>query len=728
MNLIPPISANPTAPLPGNGLEPGDNPLAGIDGPIFYDEFLAALAKGAGGEGALDLAGSSGEGVTPDGESPEGDLQGLPLEVTNQLVDQANFSPLAPKLTLPQLEIVAASADLGSSTEASAIVGSPALAVTSSNQAGVAIAQAKIDPGSIEVTPSQKMPVAVNVPVPSSMPVPSMKVSTSESPDLGTKLAVAAAVTVKPDDAQGLPDTRQARGLDVDVGNRGPQRSGSAAPVDSLEVTIDIPVAVRATQRTSSPLNDLAAQRLSISQEAPAPSASIQAVSWGGGDESLQAVAVLNSATRASDSIQAASDSSASSKAAAPNLSNVIDRSSVEPVPGLRAATISQSVGSGVPVTVRTGSEWPGLTPAIRAADSASLAGVTVGDGVTSELALDSSMTSVGSRTPAVSEDFGDWRFQVRPNSTNPAENVELPGDVLLQPNQIAVPIAKKISDPLINAGVAPIDAVAMSFEPELRRDPTIRLISREVEPDVGSADTSRTVVDKSEPEAVTYSAAADVKATPNSPKPDLVTLKSDYVVASTPSDAGGGSPNSISEKFVSTLLGISGLQPESAADRTAVEFRSSRTITAAPHMARWDAAAVQVELVRLVRDGGGQIVMKLTPPDEGSFRIDLSVDPERGVRIFVDGASDSVRTRLEQGTDQLREQFSQMGFNLQLDMNSRRETAGQHAGFGFAESGDLGDSGDELNNSGAARADDAESPLGRRRSSVDESRVYFRA
>jgi len=192
-------------------------------------------------------------------------------------------------------------------------------------------------------------------------------------------------------------------------------------------------------------------------------------------------------------------------------------------------------------------------------------------------------------------------------------------------------------------------------------------------------------------------------------------------------SDVGGSA--TAAEKFVSTLLGMAtSSQPSSAADRTVSELKHTTTIVSAPHMARWDAAAVQVELVRMIRDGGGQVVMKLTPPDEGSFRIDLSLDPERGVRIFVEGASDSVKTRLEQGAEQLRDQFSQMGFNLQLDLQSRREAAGQSAGFGFAEPSDLGDGGVGRNAAAEAGAEVDVSSAARRRSAIDESRVYFRA
>ena len=88
-----------------------------------------------------------------------------------------------------------------------------------------------------------------------------------------------------------------------------------------------------------------------------------------------------------------------------------------------------------------------------------------------------------------------------------------------------------------------------------------------------------------------------------------------------------------------------------------------------APHQVRLDAGQVQVEVVRLVKQGGGQVVMELTPPDESKFKIDLSISQQGVARLVVDGASESTRLRLEQTVSGLQEQFQQMGLQLQLDM-----------------------------------------------------------
>jgi hypothetical protein len=82
----------------------------------------------------------------------------------------------------------------------------------------------------------------------------------------------------------------------------------------------------------------------------------------------------------------------------------------------------------------------------------------------------------------------------------------------------------------------------------------------------------------------------------------------------------------------------------------------------------RLDGGPVQVEVLKLVRQGGGQIVLELTPPDQGTYRIDLRLDLAGRAQLVIEGASDSVRTRLEQGESGLKDQFAQLGLDLQLN------------------------------------------------------------
>lgn len=113
------------------------------------------------------------------------------------------------------------------------------------------------------------------------------------------------------------------------------------------------------------------------------------------------------------------------------------------------------------------------------------------------------------------------------------------------------------------------------------------------------------------------------------------------------------------------------------------------------PHWVSLEGGAVQVEVLRMARDGGGQVTLELTPPDQGRYRLDLRIDDAGQAMLVVEGASESMRTRLEMGESALREQFAGMGLQLQLQMRSQSDAGGrdslanaQAQGTGHAELG----------------------------------------
>jgi hypothetical protein len=113
------------------------------------------------------------------------------------------------------------------------------------------------------------------------------------------------------------------------------------------------------------------------------------------------------------------------------------------------------------------------------------------------------------------------------------------------------------------------------------------------------------------------------------------------------------------------------------------------------PHEVRLDSGAVQLEIQKMVRQGGGHVVMELTPPDQSKFTIELKLDERGGALLIVEGVSDSTKTRLEQSAPQLREQFQQMGLELQLDMRQQ----GQSASSGDKDFSGLQERGSDANN-----------------------------
>lgn len=136
-----------------------------------------------------------------------------------------------------------------------------------------------------------------------------------------------------------------------------------------------------------------------------------------------------------------------------------------------------------------------------------------------------------------------------------------------------------------------------------------------------------------------------------------------------------GSAESTFASSFVQALMGQA--HHASAQASQTLEVVPS-PVPMAPHEVRLDAGQVQVEVVRLVKQGGGQVVMELTPPDESKFKIDLTISQQGVARLVVDGASESTRLRLEQTVSGLQDQFQQMGLQLQLDM---RQPHQQEAG-----------------------------------------------
>jgi len=94
-------------------------------------------------------------------------------------------------------------------------------------------------------------------------------------------------------------------------------------------------------------------------------------------------------------------------------------------------------------------------------------------------------------------------------------------------------------------------------------------------------------------------------------------------------------------------------------------------------------------QVMNAAKSGGGRILLELTPPEQGTIRIDLRIDQAGRAHLIVEGASDATKSRLDQGGQSLKNEFAQMGLNLSLDL--RQDTQSQQAreqGFGNARQG----------------------------------------
>ena len=87
------------------------------------------------------------------------------------------------------------------------------------------------------------------------------------------------------------------------------------------------------------------------------------------------------------------------------------------------------------------------------------------------------------------------------------------------------------------------------------------------------------------------------------------------------------------------------------------------------PSAASLASGPVHAQIMSAARSGGGRITLELTPPEQGTIRIDLRINSSGQAHLIVEGANDATKARLDQGGQSLKNEFAQMGLNLSLDM-----------------------------------------------------------
>ena len=181
---------------------------------------------------------------------------------------------------------------------------------------------------------------------------------------------------------------------------------------------------------------------------------------------------------------------------------------------------------------------------------------------------------------------------------------------------------------------------------------------------------------------------AADLSSSPTT-RLDLPEARLNEAPAPAESSTAVQSLEDLSSTFVSSLVGGPQRPVNTVMDWISLQAQE-RPAPVVPHEVRLDSGAVQMEIQKMVKQGGGHVVMELTPPDQSKFTIELKLDERGGALLIVEGVSDSTKTRLEQSAPQLREQFQQMGLELQLDMRQQGQSASSNAKdfSGFQERG----------------------------------------
>ena len=105
----------------------------------------------------------------------------------------------------------------------------------------------------------------------------------------------------------------------------------------------------------------------------------------------------------------------------------------------------------------------------------------------------------------------------------------------------------------------------------------------------------------------------------------------------------------------------LGNLQPHLAANAPMVQIAATDASLASGPM--------HAQIMNAALSGGGRIALELTPPGQGTIRIDLRIDQAGQAHLIVEGASDATKARLDHGGQQLKNDFAQMGLNLSLDL-----------------------------------------------------------
>ena len=143
-------------------------------------------------------------------------------------------------------------------------------------------------------------------------------------------------------------------------------------------------------------------------------------------------------------------------------------------------------------------------------------------------------------------------------------------------------------------------------------------------------------------------------------------------------------SKNALTQEFDPSLnpaqTGIP-LLDNSASTQNRIEVKASEVSLA--------SGPLHAEIMNSAKSGGGRIMLEITPPEQGTIRIDLRINANGQAHLIVEGASDATKARLDQGGQNLKNEFSQMGLNLSLDLRQGNQSQqANQQGFGNARQG----------------------------------------
>lgn len=145
-------------------------------------------------------------------------------------------------------------------------------------------------------------------------------------------------------------------------------------------------------------------------------------------------------------------------------------------------------------------------------------------------------------------------------------------------------------------------------------------------------------------------------------------------------------------------------VDPASAPGGTAAAEAASRAesrLEAA--RASLGSGALNVEVLKLTRQGGGRAVLEVTPPNQGPIRLDLQLDGAGRANLVIEGLTDAMKSRLESTAHFLRQDMAQLGLALNLEMRERNEHNAMASAFAQGQSGRGGQGNRESSGSSSA-------------------------
>ncbi len=171
---------------------------------------------------------------------------------------------------------------------------------------------------------------------------------------------------------------------------------------------------------------------------------------------------------------------------------------------------------------------------------------------------------------------------------------------------------------------------------------------------------------------------------------------------------------------------GTTGVSAAQSAEAAAAARAESRLEAA---RASLGSGPLNVEVLKLTRQGGGRAVLEVTPPNQGPIRLDLQLDGAGRASLIVEGLTESMKARLESSAHFLRQDMAQMGLALNLEMRERNDSnpSAQSFAQGFGQSGQGSNSRGSSAQSGSATSGQEIGNLpGARKSNVVEDGVHL--